>query len=182
MNLQDTLTALIGREGKYSNNPADKGGETMWGITVAVARAFGYIGSMALMPRETAMQIYRERYWTQPGFDKVSMLNAVIAEELLDTGVNMGPATAGKFLQRALNVLNKRATLFPDLTVDGGIGKMTLTALDAFLKARGNDGRTVLLRMLNAQQSVRYMELAEADMTQEDFEYGWQFNRVQGEF
>jgi len=182
MNLQDTLTMLIGREGAYSNNPNDKGGETMWGITATVARAFGYAGSMALMSRETAMQIYRERYWLQPGLDKVDRINAVIAEELLDTGVNMGPATAGKFLQRALNVLNKRATLYPDLTVDGGIGKMTLFALEAFLKTRGNDGRNVLLRMLNAQQSVRYMELAEADMSQEDFEYGWQFNRVQGEF
>lgn len=182
MNLQDTLTALIGREGKYSNDPNDRGGETMWGITATVARAFGYTGSMALMPRETAMGIYRERYWIQPGLDKVGMIDPVIAEEMLDTGVNMGPAVAGKFLQRALNVLNQGEKHFPNLTVDGGVGKMTLQALKIFLGVRGNDGRTVLLRMLNAQQSVRYMELAESNPSQEDFEYGWQFNRVQGAF
>jgi len=34
--------------------------------------------------------------------------------------------------------------------------------------------------MLNAQQSVRYIELAEANRSQEDFVYGWQFNRVGG--
>lgn len=178
MNLQDTLAALIGREGKYSNNPSDKGGETMWGITVAVARAFGYMGSMQLMPRETAMQIYRDRYWLQPKLDAISMIAPAIAEEMLDTGVNMGPATAGKFLQRALNVLNQGEKLYPNLTVDGGIGKMTLFALKTFLDVRGNNGRTVLLRMLNSQQGVRYIELAELNVSQEDFEYGWQLNRV----
>lgn len=178
MNLQDTLVSLVGREGGYSNNPTDKGGETMWGITKAVAVAFGYAGSIALMPRETAMQIYRDRYWIQPGLDRVSQLNPLIAEELLDTGVNMGPSAAGKFLQRALNALNKQGTLYPDVTVDGGIGKMTLSALDTFLKIRGAEGQTVLLRMLNAQQAVRYIELSEDNRTQEEFEYGWQLNRV----
>lgn len=178
MNLTDTINALIGREGGYTNNPADKGGETIWGITAAVARAFGYVGPMASMTREQAAQIYVDRYWKQPGFDNVAKLNEAIAEELLDTGVNMGTATAGKFLQRALNVLNQEAKAFPDVTVDGGIGKLTLAALGAFLQARGADGATVLLRMLNAQQSVRYIELAEANTSQEQFEYGWQLNRV----
>lgn len=180
MNLHDTVDALIGREGKYSNNPADKGGETMWGITVAVARAFGYAGPMASMPRSTAEQIYTERYWLQPGLDKVAALNEAIAEELLDTGVNMGSAVAGKFLQRALNVLNQDDKLYPNIVVDGGVGRMTLAALSAFLQARGQGGIAVLLSMLNAQQSVRYMEIAEANTAQETFEYGWQLNRVGG--
>lgn len=178
MNLQDTLNSLAGREGGYTNNPNDRGGETNWGITEVVARAFGYTGSMKLMPKETAMGIYRERYWLQPQFDQVAMIDPNIAEELLDTGVNMGPAVAGKFLQRALNVLNQDQKLFPNLTIDGGIGKMTLAALKTFLQVRGSDGKTVLLRMLNAQQSVRYMEIAEANTSQEGFEYGWQLNRI----
>jgi hypothetical protein len=57
---------------------------------------------------------------------------------------------------------------------------MTITALKAFLAARGKTGETVLVRMLNAQQSVRYIELAEANASQESFEYGWQLNRVGG--
>ena len=40
------LDDLIKREGGYVNNPNDKGGETCWGITVAVARANGYAGPM----------------------------------------------------------------------------------------------------------------------------------------
>jgi hypothetical protein len=32
--------------------------------------------------------------------------------------------------------------------------------------------------MLNAQQSIRYIELAEGSPSQEAFEFGWQLNRV----
>jgi len=180
MNLQATIDALVGREGGYANDPADRGGETMWGITAAVARAFGYAGAMRDMPRGVAVQIYTERYWTQPLFDQVAQRSAAIAEELLDTGVNMGTGIAARFLQRALNVLNQQAQTFPDVAVDGALGKVTLAALDSLLEARGKDGETVLLRMLNGQQAVRYIEIAEVNPGQERFEFGWQLNRVGG--
>lgn len=180
MNITDTITELIKREGRYSNNPTDAGGETMWGITSVVARAFGYMGPMKDMPQQTARDIYASRYWHQPRLNDVSALSASVAEEMLDTGVNMGPSVAGKFLQRALNVLNQGDKTYPNVSVDGAVGNMTIAALKAFLAARGKAGETVLLRMLNAQQSVRYMELAEANTSQETFEYGWQLNRVGG--
>jgi lysozyme family protein len=178
MNITDTISALILREGGYSNNPTDAGGETIWGITAVVARAFGYTGAMKDMPQQTARDIYAARYWHQPRFDEVNTISASTAEEMLDTGVNMGTATAGKFLQRALNVLNQGEATYPNIAVDGGVGNMTLAALKAFLASRGKAGETVLVRMLNAQQSVRYIELAEANVSQEAFEYGWQLNRV----
>lgn len=180
MNPTDYIDKVIGREGGYSNNPADKGGETIWGITAAVARAFGYTGQMAQMPRDTAVAIYRTRYWTQPHFDQVQAIDADIAEKLLDVGVNMGQATGVKFMQRALNVLNNQGRAFPDIAVDGGIGNMTLAALKAYIDQRGNDGRRVLLGMIASQQSVKYVEIAEANPTQETFEYGWQLNRALG--
>ena len=180
MNIIDTITALIQREGGYSNNPDDKGGETIWGITIATAKAFGYTGDMASMTQQTARDIYAQRYWRQPRFDDVALVSAPVAEEMLGTGVNMGTGTAGKFLQRALNVLNQGDKTYPNVSIDGAVGSMTLAALKAFLAARGKAGETVLVRMLNAQQSVRYIELAEANSTQESFEYGWQLNRVGG--
>lgn len=178
MTIQDFIAEVIRREGGYSDHPADRGGPTMYGITEAVARAFGYIGAMRDMPKAVAEQIYLERYWIQPGFNKIHEIHAGIAEELLDTGVNMGTGIAGRFLQRALNVLNRQAKSFPDLVVDGAIGKMTVYALQVFLQERGKDGAAVLLRMLNGQQSVRYIEIAEANPSQEEFEFGWQRNRV----
>lgn len=178
MNLADTITKLIEVEGGYSNDKNDSGGETCWGITVAVARAFGYAGAMATMPQSIARTIYAERYWHQPRFSDVAALSMGIAEELLDTGVNMGTGIAGRFLQRALNTLNQEGRTFPDMTVDGAIGNLTIAALKAHLNARGKPGEGVLLRMLNGQQSVRYMEIAEARASQESFMYGWQANRV----
>lgn len=173
MNLESMLTSLTTREGGYVDNPVDKGGPTCYGITERVARAHGYVGHMDTMPLHVARSIYQTRYWEQPGFDKVNVLAKGVAEELLDTGVNMGPVVAGTFLQRALNVLQPHK-----LTVDGVIGPMTLHTLDEYIKARGPDGERVLFAMLNAQQSVRYIELAEQDATQLTFEYGWQRMRV----
>ena len=46
---------VIGREGGYSNHPADKGGATRWGVTEAVARAHGFRGDMRAFPRAEAV-------------------------------------------------------------------------------------------------------------------------------
>lgn len=178
MSVDKYIEDLLAREGGYVDHPADRGGPTNWGITEAVARAFGYHGRMQDMPRAVAKQIYVERYWLQPRFDQVNEHSASVAEELLDTGVNMGPAVAARFLQRALNVLNQEAKSYPDIAVDGAIGRMTIAALRAYLALRGKDGHVVLLRALNAQQAMRYIEIAEARPSQEAFVHGWLLHRV----
>jgi hypothetical protein len=38
----------------------------------------------------------------------------------------------------------------------------------------------VLLGMITAQHSARYIEIAEHDPSQETFEFGWQLNRALG--
>jgi lysozyme family protein len=178
MKVDAYIDALIAREGGYVDHPADRGGPTNWGITEQVARAYGYHGRMQDLPRSVAKAIYLERYWVQPRFDQVAGHSAPVAEELLDTGVNMGPAVAARFLQRALNVLNQEAKAYPDITVDGVLGPMTIAALRAYLALRGKDGHVVLLRALNCQQGARYIELAEARPSQEAFVHGWLLHRV----
>ena len=169
---------LIGKEGGYSNHPSDRGGETMWGITADVARRYGYSGPMATMPRSTAAAIYRRRYWSEPGFDKVAERSATIAEELFDTGVNMGQAVAALFLQQALNLFNRQGKDYPDILEDGDNGPGTLRALDAFLKRRGKEGETVMVRALNSLQGARYFSITRARPANEDFAYGWFLQRV----
>lgn len=177
--IEQELEVLIGKEGGYTNDPRDSGGETIWGITKFTADSFGYKGAMKDMTKDQAKAIYRARYWIQPKFDQVYKINPAIAMEMLDTGVNMGVGTAVKFLQRALNVLNQGGTTYPDMAVDGGLGAMTLAALQKFLDTRKQDGVIVMMKMLNAQQSVKYIEIAEASAKNEAFQYGWQFNRVE---
>jgi lysozyme family protein len=46
MNFEQRLDELVGVEGGYVNDLADSGGETIWGIAVAVARAPGYTAAM----------------------------------------------------------------------------------------------------------------------------------------
>jgi lysozyme family protein len=178
VNVDKYITDLIVREGGYVDHPADRGGPTNHGITERVARAFGYHGAMQDLPQSVARSIYLERYWEAPGFDKVSEHSATVAEEMLDTGVNMGPAVAGRFLQRALNVLNSEGKHYPDIVADGAVGRMTIAALRAYIGARGKDAHTVLLRALNAQQAVRYIEIAEGRPSQESFVHGWFLHRV----
>ena len=173
LDVDRTIAELIDREAGYVDHPKDRGGPTRWGITEQVARAHGYDGPMRDLPRETAREIYLERYWAGPRFDLVALRAPAVAEELLDTGVNMGPRVAGRFLQRALNVLNRNAQAYPDILVDGDVGRMTLHALDRFIEWRGAAGLVVLLRALDAQQAVRYIEIAEARPSQEEFVYGW---------
>lgn len=90
----------------------------------------------------------------------------------------MGPAIGVRFLQRALNALNRNARDFPDMTVDGAIGPLTLAALDAFLALRGPAGEMVLLKAIEAQQGERYIALAERRPANEAFLYGWLANRI----
>jgi len=170
------LEDLLAREGGYVDHPADRGGPTNFGVTEQVARAFGYAGAMRDLPRATALEIYRKRYWLP--FYPVSLRYPGLAYELFDTGVNMGPKVAVKFLQRSLNVLNRGHVDYPDVPVDGDLGELTLHALDGFRAKRGSDGGQVLLRLVDALQAARYVEIAEKDPSQEAFEYGWIANRV----
>lgn len=176
------IDGLIEREGGYVNNPADKGGPTNFGITEAVARAQGYRASMRNLPRDEAAGIYKRIYWLRPRFDEVAKRSGAVAAELFDTGVNMGPAVAVTFLQRALTALNRNGGDYADLTPDGRIGSATLTALDCFFHVRGRaSGETVLLRALEALQGERYIRLAERRPANEAFLYGWLANRIGSE-
>jgi lysozyme family protein len=178
MNFEQFIDDILANEQGYTDHPDDRGGATCWGITVAVARRNGYTGPMQDLPLSLAREIYRKRYIVEPWFDRVAVVDERIGFELLDTGVNMGPARAAEFLQRLLNALNAKGSRYADVMVDGRIGPATIEALRAFLRWRGVNGTTVLLRGLNALQAERYLQIAENNPSQESFFYGWLLNRV----
>jgi lysozyme family protein len=111
----EAFTALIGNEGGYSFNPADPGGETMWGVTERVARAYGYTGAMKDMPRDTAKAIAKKFYWDPLHLDE---FDPRVAFQVFDAAYNGGrPA---QWLQQAAGV-----------TADGVIGAITIAAVRA---------------------------------------------------
>ena len=171
------VEAVIDREGGFVHHSADRGGPTRFGITEAVARAEGFAGDMRHFSRPAAAALYRRVYWHRPGFDRIAERAPAVAAELFDTGVNMGPAVAVGFLQRALNALNRGATDYPDVLLDGRIGPATLAALDRFLATRPA-GAEVLVKAIEALQGERYLTLAERRPANEAFLYGWLVNRL----
>lgn len=166
-------------EGGYVDDPSDSGGATNWGVTERVAREHGYTGHMRDLPQATARAIAKRAYWDPLQLDVIDMLFPALAWELFDTGYNAGVARAARMLQRALNALNNRQTHYADVSVDGGVGSGTLTALRAYLARRGIDeGGKVLLRALNGLQVEHYTRLVEAREKDEKFYYGWLLHRV----
>lgn len=168
MNEQDIINKIIKTEGGYVNDPSDSGGETNYGITVAVARNNGYKGEMIDLPRTVAYDIYKAKYYDAVMAGKMPDM---IAEEVVDTAVNMGVSRAGEFLQRALNLVTDK-----DLTVDGLIGNATISALNSYMTKR-NDEKT-LYKILNSFQGAYYAELAERRVKDRKYVYGWFKNRV----
>jgi lysozyme family protein len=143
-----------------------------------VARANGYQGDMRDLSVSKAYDIARTEYWNKAGLEYVDEHCPRVAEELFDTGYNMGAKVAAVFLQRSLNVLNRSGQDYDDISVDGEIGPRTGEALRLFCFKRGPDGETVLLRMLNSLQGARYIEIAENREANETFVFGWFLKRV----
>lgn len=177
MTIEDIISGVLKSEGGYVDHPNDRGGPTNYGIAERTAREEGYHGPMRDLPESFARAIYTRRYVQSPGFDRIVEIDPALGAEVVDTGVNMGPAVAGLFLQRWLNGFNSEQR-YNDLFVDGKVGRRTADALAAFLAWRGDLGRQALLRGLNGVQATRYLEIAERDPRQRSFLFGWITHRV----
>lgn len=176
--LEDSLRHLLGIEGDFSDDPSDSGGATRYGVTAVVARANGYQGDMRELPWEVAKDIYRQEYWHKLNLNQVAACYPKVAAEMFEAGVNVGVKTVGVWLQKALNGLNLRGALYNDLPTTGFVGPMTMEALRAFKRQRGEEGGRVLLALMNSQQGAFYLDLALRREKDEKFLYGWILQRV----
>jgi len=177
-NFDEAFNITMGNEGIYSNDPNDAGGETYRGI----ARRYNpqWKGWKIIDDTKPDIDFYRmdsivrrfyeTRYWDVNLLDEFPQS---IANEMFDTGVNMGIGRAAKFLQESLNYLNRDETLFTDLVVDGVIGSATLHALSKMDKS----DKKIILIMLNVCQGRHYMNYMKKSSTQEKYARGW-FKRV----
>ncbi|HET9817697.1 MAG TPA: glycosyl hydrolase 108 family protein [Rhodanobacteraceae bacterium] len=162
--------------GTFTDDPADPGGPTRWGITQRTLSAYRGHPVTAVdvqaLTRTEALDIYRADYVIEPGFDKLAEISSDVALEVIDTGVNMGVGTAARYLQRCLNVLGSA------LKVDGQCGPKTVADLDAYIRRRGVKGQNVLVMALNCLQGADYIRLAETDAADRKWVFGWLSQRV----
>jgi len=173
------IDGILDREGGYVDHPSDPGGATNWGITQRVARANGYQGHMSQLPKATARDIYYRQYIVTPGFLGIAEIDAAVAEEVVDSGVNCGPARAAKWFQTALNLFNRRGADYPDIAVDGQIGAQSLAAFRGLIAKRGAAvARDLMIDALDGLQFGHYASLAESNPKFEDFMPGWVRTRI----
>jgi len=142
------LTFTLRAEGGYVDDPADPGGATNMGITLATYREWSDdqdLGAAQVqdMTRRTARAIYRSLYWNPLRADA---LPAGVDLSVFDMGVNAGIWCSAKLLQRTLG--------FTGEEVDGSIGPETLAAAARF------DARS-LVDDLAERQAAYYRRLAD---------------------
>ena len=135
MNFDAAFDQLLGHEGGFVDHPSDPGGETNFGVTVAVARANGYTGDMRAMPVSFARQVYRKEYWDAIRADD---LPPALRYAVFDGAFNSGNAQSIRWLQRAVGA-----------EPDGRMGPQTIAL------ARAAPPDAVLRRML--AERLRFM-------------------------
>jgi lysozyme family protein len=104
-NFSICLQRVLRDEGGYSNNPADPGGPTNFGITIADYRKYIHPNATADDVRNMSVQsaaiIYKQRYWDALGCDN---LPAGVDYTCFDYGVNSGVARPKRDLLRFSNL------------------------------------------------------------------------------
>ena len=122
-NYDKCLETILHHEGGYVNHPKDPGGETNLGVTKRVYEEHGGTKDMKDLTVEDVAPIYKKGYWDKmKGDDLPGGLDLCV----FDFGVNAGPGRAAKYLQSMIGT-----------TPDGGIGPMTLAALQKYVDENG---------------------------------------------
>lgn len=126
------LAFTLQQEGGFVDNPADPGGATNHGITIATLEAYQHGATIEMLKSispDLVSAIYRRDYWTVMGAgnlpDGVNLM-------VFDFGVNAGPARSVGFLQIVAGV--KRDGLDGALT-QAAIAKMS--PIDVIAKLSG---------------------------------------------
>lgn len=168
------LAGIFAVEGGYVNDPRDPGGETNMGITKRVAMEHGYTGPMRSLPKGKAGEIYIASYIDAPGYRPMIAIEPVVAEELVDTAVNMGPARPSRWFQDGLNRLGEA-----HLSVDGRVGPATIAAYQSFQQRAGRiTACTAMLDWLDAQQAREYGRMVRVNPGLKVYYKGWMAARI----
>lgn len=182
MTEDQVLELIINNEGKYQDNPKDRGNfykgvlyGTNYGITPATAitaMAWGLLPKTSMsvefmksITKEQAKQIYLHMYYK---LVKADTMLFPLSYVHTDTAIHHGCGTANKFLQNTINYFMK---LYPNmqlalLKVDGLIGNQTLNSL-----------KTVLLTVDIKSFCKKYLDVRNSSFTNSFYMKGWN-NRI----
>ena len=178
----------MGHEGFYANDSDDRGGETWKGIARNYHPSWrGWVIIDGEKPNPyfpkhlkdnivlegLVKSFYKANFWDVWLGD--GFTSQALADEMFDTGVNMGVSRAVSFLQEGLNLLNRNQSMYKDLVVDGKFGNNTFNTLEIFMKTNQID---FLIKIMNVLQGMHYIDYMRKSPTQEKFCRSW-FSRVE---
>lgn len=147
----------VGNEGGYTNDKFDSGGPTNWGITIADLSEFlgraASVDEVKNMTKFTAKQIYEKKYWNPLSLDRVESGAKAIC--IFDIGVVRGIGVPPIYAQQICGV-----------TVDGHIGPITLSAINAM------DDRTFITQFSRKTRNG-FLAIVGRRPTQARFLKGW---------
>lgn len=163
-------------EGMWSNDPADPGGPTMWGVSLRFARSLGDldgdgwpdldldhdgdvdIDDLKRLTAAQALTIYRRRWWDRYGYGRFTL---AVGVKVFDLAVNMGETSAHRVLQRAVRACSGAA-----LADDGALGPVTAAAVqDCELHP--------LLSAIRSEAAGVYRQIVTRTPASERFLKGW---------
>jgi lysozyme family protein len=159
----DCLAIIFEEEGGISDNPADHGGLTNYGVAQATYDDWRVKQGLPQQPvtmitRDEAASLYLTEYWQPNSCDQ---LPQPVDLCMFDTDVNSGDGRGAKLLQAVLGVAQ-----------DGDIGPATLAAVAA------QDPLTLAANYLDARQAFD-REICANNPSQLMFLNGWK-NRING--
>lgn len=183
------LGDVLGIEGGYADDPADRGGATKYGISLRFLVRCGQIDrnrdgladfdldmdgdidrrDIQRLTKQDAAWLYHHYFWKQLGAED---LPKPIGEMVFDQGVNGGLVAARKLLQRAINACGAHVSDFQRLAVDGLIGPQTRLQLYAVIEHPGL-GLAALAEAYREQVRARYRAIVAEDPSQRRFLTGW---------
>jgi lysozyme family protein len=127
------IDEVIRREGSaFTDHPADRGGPTKYGITLATLRAHHRklqrkgvptVADLQRLTDSAARGIYWDEFVDDPGYDQIQ--NDALRALVVDSAVQHGQDNATVFCQKALSMLGR------EVSVDGKFGPKTAAAVNA---------------------------------------------------
>jgi len=134
------LAKLWPDEGGFVDDPDDPGGATNLGITLYTLRRAGQLDGIDVdlnhdgtvdahdiqrLDKATAALIYRVEWWDRYGYGHIG--DPLLAIKVFNLAVNVGPGTAVRLFQQAINACDPHNQIL----VDGQLGPKTLAAANA---------------------------------------------------
>lgn len=153
MNIELAISKTLVHEGGFVDDPADPGGATKYGITQKDLPG----EDISAITEQQAIDYYKQHY-VKELYSQIE--SQAVGEKIFDMGVLDGVGTVIHVLQAVLK------PSFPDVTIDGDFGPVTLSAVN-----QSDDAS--LLQAYKSALVARAIQIVTAKPGEKKFFAGW---------